>query len=90
MPKPTVKRGVIARALGSSLRRDECVARIGGDEFACVLPDTSLDDATQQNSAMVEQSAAAAQSMREQADRLAEVVRQFRLESQGQLLLGRG
>jgi len=51
-----------------------------------------IDRMTQQNAALVEQSAAAAQSMREQADRLAEVVRQFRLEAQGQgqLLLGRG
>ncbi len=42
-----------------------------------------IDRMTQQNAALVEQSAAAAQSMREQADRLAEIVRQFRLESQG-------
>ena len=39
-----------------------------------------IDQMTQQNAALVEQSAAAAQSMREQADRLAQVVRQFRLE----------
>lgn len=39
-----------------------------------------IDRMTQQNAALVEQSAAAAQSMREQADRLAHVVRQFRLE----------
>ena len=40
-----------------------------------------IDRMTQQNAALVEQSAAAAESMREQADRLAEVVRQFRLEA---------
>lgn len=34
---------------------------------------------TQQNAALVEESAAAAQSMREQAQRLAEVVSGFRL-----------
>ena len=46
-----------------------------------------IDRMTQQNAALVEQSAAAAESMREQADRLAAVVRQFRLEGQGQLRL---
>jgi methyl-accepting chemotaxis protein len=38
-----------------------------------------IDRMTQQNAALVEESAAAAQSMREQADRLAQVVRQFRV-----------
>ena len=38
-----------------------------------------LDQMTQQNAALVEQSAAAAQSLREQADRLAQVVGTFRL-----------
>jgi methyl-accepting chemotaxis protein len=40
---------------------------------------TQLDQMTQQNAALVEESAAAAQSMREQAQRLAEVVSGFRL-----------
>jgi methyl-accepting chemotaxis protein len=39
-----------------------------------------IDQATQQNAALVEQSAAAAQGLREQADSLAQVVRQFRLQ----------
>jgi methyl-accepting chemotaxis protein len=39
-----------------------------------------IDQATQQNAALVEQSAAAAQGLREQADALAQVVRQFRLQ----------
>jgi methyl-accepting chemotaxis protein len=39
-----------------------------------------LDESTQQNSALVEQSAGAAQSLRQQAERLAEVVSVFRLE----------
>ena len=39
-----------------------------------------IDQATQQNAALVEQSAAAAESLREQAERLAQVVRQFRLQ----------
>ncbi|GAB3503087.1 methyl-accepting chemotaxis protein [Curvibacter fontanus] len=42
-----------------------------------------IDRMTQQNAALVEQSAAAAESMREQAERLAGIVRQFRLEAQG-------
>ncbi len=46
-----------------------------------------IDRMTQQNAALVEQSAAAAESMREQAERLAAIVRQFRLEAQGQRLL---
>jgi len=39
-----------------------------------------LDQMTQQNAALVEQSAAAAQSLKDQASRLAEVIRVFRLE----------
>ncbi|MDM4768501.1 methyl-accepting chemotaxis protein [Pelomonas sp. SE-A7] len=42
---------------------------------------TELDKMTQQNAALVEQSAAAATSMREQAQRLAEVVSVFKLGS---------
>ena len=40
---------------------------------------TSVDSMTQQNSALVEQSAAAAESLREQAQRLAQVVGQFKV-----------
>jgi methyl-accepting chemotaxis protein len=36
-----------------------------------------LDEATQQNAALVEQSAAAAESLREQAQKLAQLVSQF-------------
>jgi methyl-accepting chemotaxis protein len=42
---------------------------------------SNLDQMTQQNAALVEESAAAAQSLREQAGRLTEVVSVFRLES---------
>jgi len=42
-----------------------------------------IDRMTQQNAALVEESTAAAESMREQADRLAEIVRQFRLAGSG-------
>ena len=38
-----------------------------------------LDQVTQQNAALVEESAAAAESLRSQAQRLAEVVGSFRL-----------
>lgn len=40
-----------------------------------------LDQMTQQNAALVEQSAAAAESLREQAERLAQVVAEFKLTS---------
>jgi methyl-accepting chemotaxis protein len=42
---------------------------------------TQLDQMTQQNAALVEQSAAAAESLKEQAARLAQVVSVFRLET---------
>jgi methyl-accepting chemotaxis protein len=44
---------------------------------------TQLDQMTQQNAALVEQSAAAAESLREQAGRLAQVVATFRLRPAG-------
>jgi methyl-accepting chemotaxis protein len=48
-----------------------------------------IDRMTQQNAALVEESAAAAESLREQAARLAEVVRQFRVgEGRAQLAVG--
>jgi methyl-accepting chemotaxis protein len=42
-----------------------------------------MDDATQQNAALVEEAAAAAAALREQADRLAQVVSAFRLDEPG-------
>jgi methyl-accepting chemotaxis protein len=39
-----------------------------------------IDQMTQQNAALVEESAASAESLQEQADRLAQVVRQFKLQ----------
>jgi methyl-accepting chemotaxis protein len=44
---------------------------------------TEIDQMTQQNAALVEQSAAAAQSLQEQAERLAQVVHQFKLPDGG-------
>ena len=46
-----------------------------------------MDDATQQNAALVEQAAAAAASMREQAGRLAQQVRRFKVDAQAVLAL---
>jgi len=37
---------VIAAAVGRRLRRDDVLARIGGDEFAVLLPGCSIDEAT--------------------------------------------
>ena len=42
---------------------------------------TRLDDVTQQNAALVEQAAAAAQALKMQSQRLAQAVDSFRLES---------
>ena len=42
---------------------------------------TQLDQVTQQNAALVEESAAAAESLREQADALVKAVAAFRLGS---------
>ncbi len=46
-----------------------------------------IDRMTQQNAALVEESAAAAESLREQAARLSQVVQQFHLEDEGMPLL---
>lgn len=43
---------------------------------------SELDETTQQNAALVEESAAAAASLKDQAKRLAEAVAVFRLEAQ--------
>jgi methyl-accepting chemotaxis protein len=42
---------------------------------------TQLDQMTQQNAALVEQSAAAAESLKDQASRLAQVIQIFRMDS---------
>ncbi|NOS74552.1 MAG: chemotaxis protein, partial [Methyloglobulus sp.] len=42
---------------------------------------TQMDEVTQQNAALVEQAAAAAESLEEQAETLAQTVAQFRMES---------
>ncbi len=44
---------------------------------------SQLDQATQQNAALVEQTAAAAESMRQQTDRLSQTVSAFRVSDQG-------
>jgi len=50
----------IGRALRGSIRREDAVARFGGEEFAILLPSTSLEDAVQ-----------AAQKVREAVARVA-------------------
>ena len=47
-----------------------------------------MDQTTQQNAALVEQAAAAAEAMQEQAARLSEVVSQFKLQAQDQASFG--
>ncbi len=47
-----------------------------------------MDETTQQNAALVEQAAAAAESLEEQARSLVAAVRRFKLEDEGQRLLG--
>ncbi|MGF1720149.1 sensor domain-containing diguanylate cyclase [Vibrio kyushuensis] len=37
---------VVAQTLQSNLRQTDMIARIGGEEFAVILPNTSLDEAT--------------------------------------------
>ena len=56
--------------------RDQSVGvdQVGGEV-------TQLDQMTQQNAALVEQSAAATESLRDQASRLATAVRAFRLDA---------
>jgi len=46
---------------------------------------TDMDQTTQQNAALVEEAAAAAEAMQEQAARLSEVVSQFKLLGQDQI-----
>ena len=48
---------------------------------------TEMDELTQRNAALVEQSAAAAQSMQDQAQRLADAVSIFKLGSEGDALV---
>ncbi|PKO63692.1 MAG: methyl-accepting chemotaxis protein, partial [Betaproteobacteria bacterium HGW-Betaproteobacteria-16] len=48
---------------------------------------TQLDQMTQQNAALVEESAAAAESLKDQAQRLAQVIQIFKLEASAQAAL---
>jgi NAD(P)-dependent dehydrogenase (short-subunit alcohol dehydrogenase family) len=66
-----------ANVVISSRKADACEA--ARDEINAAVG--QLDQTTQQNAALVEQSAAAAQSLRAQAARLAESVAGFRLDA---------
>jgi methyl-accepting chemotaxis protein len=64
--------GIIARITTSAAEQSQQIGQIHGAV-------SQLDQVTQQNAALVEQSTAAAESLREQAARLTEVVATFRL-----------
>ena len=64
--------GIIARITSSAAEQSAQIGQIHGAV-------SQLDQVTQQNAALVEQSTAAAESLREQASRLTEVVATFRL-----------
>jgi methyl-accepting chemotaxis protein len=63
---------IIGEITAASAEQSDGIGQINGSV-------TQLDQMTQQNAALVEESAAAAESLREQAVRLAEVVSTFRL-----------
>ena len=67
--------GEITAALGE---QSSSIGQINGSV-------SNLDQMTQQNAALVEESAAAAQSLRDQAQQLAQVVGQFQLSGQGEI-----
>ncbi|MBX9935171.1 MAG: HAMP domain-containing protein [Burkholderiaceae bacterium] len=82
------------RVMGEMVQSVQRVGDIIGEISAAASEQTSgigqvndsvaqIDRMTQQNAALVEQSAAAAQSLREQALRLSQVVQQFRLADDG-------
>jgi len=63
---------IVGEITVASREQSEGVALVGGSI-------TRMDQATQQNAALVEQSAAAASSLRDQADQLVSAVAGFRL-----------
>ncbi len=65
---------LIARISGATAEQTQGIVQVGQAV-------TQLDRSTQQNAALVEQSAAAADSLRQQAQRLAETVRVFKLDN---------
>jgi methyl-accepting chemotaxis protein len=69
--------GIVAEISEASIEQ-----RAGIEEINRAV--TQMDGTTQQNAALVEQAAAAAQSMRDQAGRLSQAVRVFRLNGAAQ------
>ncbi|MCZ2495896.1 HAMP domain-containing protein [Xylophilus sp. Kf1] len=65
--------GAIAEIRSSSARQDDEIAQVGGSV-------KELDRMTQQNSALVEESAAAAEGLRELTVRLGELIDHFRID----------
>ncbi|MEW6100096.1 MAG: hypothetical protein AB1666_12990 [Pseudomonadota bacterium] len=70
---------LMQRTIRRELGGDPVDARLGPRAIAAGTAVNQLDQMTQQNAALVEESAAAAESLKEQAHRLAEVVAAFRL-----------
>jgi methyl-accepting chemotaxis protein len=68
--------GIIAEITAATREQSQGIGEVGGAV-------TQLDQATQQNAALVEQSAAAAESLKGQALQLAAAMRRFRLEPAG-------
>ncbi|GAB4125968.1 MAG: hypothetical protein Fur0014_23100 [Rubrivivax sp.] len=66
---------IIGEIAAAAAHQDEGIGQVSGAVG-------ELDRMTQQNAALVEQSAAASESLREQARRLGEVVAQFRLQAE--------
>ncbi|WP_293779401.1 methyl-accepting chemotaxis protein [uncultured Oxalicibacterium sp.] len=66
---------VVAEITAASREQSEGIEQIN-------LAITQMDETTQQNAALVEQAAAAAQSLQEQADRLTQTVGVFQLDAQ--------
>jgi methyl-accepting chemotaxis protein len=65
---------IIGEITAASAEQSDGIGQVNGSV-------AQLDRMTQQNAALVEQSAAAAESLKEQATRLAQVVGTFRLET---------
>ncbi|MNT81173.1 Methyl-accepting chemotaxis protein III [compost metagenome] len=68
--------GIVGEISEASARQSAGVDQVG-------RAITEMDTTTQQNAALVEQSAAAAESLKDQASRLSQVVQVFRIDAAG-------
>ena len=76
-PKSSALRNDITSFTTGDIKQSQGIAQVNATV-------TQMDDATQQNAALVEEAAAAAQSLQDQAGRLAQVVSVFKLDETGQ------